>query len=483
MHGGIMIFFKTAQVFILKVLIAFLGFFLQVQLGRLLGMDGYGSFSLFLSLASVISIFPTFGMDSGLIREVAATDSLGKRKWCVLISLVYSVILLIMLGMIIPFVFPYLSDTLSLSMDMLPLLISYLAVLVLNTLAGAVLQGEQRNVMNDGTVVLTSSCKVIFIYYLSGYKVGIHEIFMTYIILDFLSALGRWGNIFYRYRDIEVEWQPLLEMKKYFRYCLPLFFVSSIGIVQYSLHRFVTAYFMDSYSVGVLRVCENFSSALSLFIAPFVTTWPLMAAYYKDGRLDDIRKMFEETSVIITVLIMPALISILVCAPELFQLFHLSAIDNPSLIVVLFVFCLGTVYDAIVGPAGALLKMTEYSRVAFYNSTILLLLTMIFSCVLIPMFGLLGAAGAFSMSHFVINTMNAYQNYHFFKLMPYGKKQVEFILFAIPMAVLMLYLRRYINFSPLTNIVFYSSAIYSFFLIWAYIRNPILFRKMIKRQH
>ena len=475
------IFLRTAKVFALKIFVAIFAFLIQVQLGRMLGMGEYGSFSLFLSVASVISVFPLMGMDSGIIREIASANSKGRRKWCILISLICVVSILLLTGIIMPFVFPYIALTIRLSDNLLTLLFFYLVVLVLNTLAGAVLQGEQRNVLNDGTTALTSMSKVLTIYILGKYDVGLYEVLIAYISLEFICTVGRWGIIFKEYKNIGTVWAPINEARKYLCYCLPLFFVSSIGIIQCSLHRFVTAYYLDAYSVGVLKVCENFSGALSLFVAPFVTTWPLMAAYYKEGRLDDIRKMFEETSVIITVLIMPALTVVLVCAPELFQLFHLSVFDNPTLVTVLFVFCLGTVYDAIIGPAGALLKMTNYSRIAFYNSAILLVLTIVFSCVFIPMFGLIGAAGALSLSHFVINTMNAYQNYRFFKLMPYGRRQMEVILFAVPVAGGVLYLREKLIFTPLLNIIIYGSLVYIIFMILAYTRNQKFFKKLIKR--
>ncbi|WP_071837928.1 polysaccharide biosynthesis C-terminal domain-containing protein [Selenomonas ruminantium] len=467
--------------FVLKVFAAILAFIIQVQLSGLLGIDGYGSFSLILSVANVISIFPLLGMDSGLIREVASASSLGVRKWYALVSFLCSFALLIFLGILMLPIFPYIAKVLSLPADMLLLLMSYLVLLVFNTLAGAFLQGEQRNVFNDGTLVLTLIGKLFCIYWLGIIGAGLQDVLFAYIFLEFICTVGRWSNIVFRYRHMNIERQPLVDVKRYLLYCIPLFFVSSIGIVQCSLHRFVTAFFMDNYNVGILRVCENFSAGLALFVAPFVTTWPLMAAYYKEARLDDIRKMFEESSVIITMLIMPALTFILVCAPELFQLFHLSVLDNPTLITVLFIFCLGTVYDAIIGPAGALLKMTEYSRVAFYNSAILLVLTIIFSYVLIPMFGLIGAASALSLSHFVINTMNAYQNYRFFKLMPYGRRQIELILFAVPVAGMLLYLREKVIFTPFLNIIIYGISIYFIFMIWAYIRNPVLFKKTIKR--
>ena len=436
-------------------------------------MDGYGNFSLFLSVSSVVSLLPLFGMDSGLIREISAADSLGNRKWCIVISLICAISILVLMVLMMPWLFPYLAISLSLPYSMEYLLIIYLIILVFNTLAGAVLQGEQRNVLNDGTVALISFAKVLVIYFLGKYGAGLYEVLLSYIVLEMVCMIGRWGIIFNRYKDVKIVWQPLFVVKQYLLYCLPLFFVSSIGIIQCSLHRFVTAYYLDAYSVGVLKVCENFSGALSLFVAPFVTTWPVMAAYYKERRLDDIRSMFHKCSVAITAMIMPALTALIICAPELLQLFNLSVTENNMLIVILFVFCLGTVYDAIIGPAGALLKMTEYSRISFYNAAILLVLTIVFSCVLIPHFGLLGAAGALSLSHFVINTLNAWQNYRLFGLMPYGKSQIGLIIWSVPVFGIAMYMRNIINIGDVYNVLIYSLVIYLLFggFVFAFYKN------------
>lgn len=431
-------------------------------------MTDYGYFSLFLSVSSIISVFPLMGIDSGIIREIAATDSDGKRKWCIVVSLMCVTTIMLLLVIVMPAIYPYLSSALSLPNKMLSLLIGYLIVLVLNTLAGAILQGEQRNVLNDGTIALTSLGKVVIVYFLGRSSAGVYDVLLAYVVLDFSCTFVRWLIICRRYKNVVIDWQPMLMAKKYLYYCLPLFMVSSMGIVQCSLHRFVTAYYLDAYNVGVLRVCENFSGALSLFVAPFVTTWPLMAAYYKEGRLDEIRSMFKKCSVAITAMIMPALTALIICAPELLGVFKLSVDDNQNLIVVLFIFCLGTVYDAIIGPAGALLKMTEYSRINFYNATILIVLTIAFSNLLIPSFGLLGAAGALSLSHIVINTLNAWQNYRLFGLMPYGKEQAGLILWSVPVFCIVMYIRSFVNLGLVYSVLIYSFLVYLLFYVFIF---------------
>lgn len=78
---GNMGFFKeTFFVFILKVSGAAFAFFNQVVLSRNLGIEEYGSLSVFLSLANVLILFPLFGMDTGIIRSVAGFDKKVEKK-------------------------------------------------------------------------------------------------------------------------------------------------------------------------------------------------------------------------------------------------------------------------------------------------------------------------------------------------------------------------------------------------------------------
>ena len=424
--------FRTIKVAVCKILAAGLAFLLQMRLSLFLGMEGYGQFSLFISIANILSILPLLGMDSGLIRSIASASAAGIRKWNVLVSLRIAGALLLFLLMLLPLAFPLLGDAISLPTDMMVPLMLYLAAFVMNTLAGAVLQGEQRNVMQDATVVMAALGRLGGIYVLEQQGDGLQEVLHVFILAELCCAVFRWGIVWKGYWSVLADWQPLSSAKQYILYCLPLFFVASIGLLKGSLHRFVVAYYMDASSVGILRVCEIFGSMLSLFINPFVTTWPLMAEYYSQGRMDAIQKMLHRTSVLITVCIMPAFVTLLICAKELLELFGLSLEQRPYLFWILLLFCVGTVYDAMIGPAGALLNMTEYSRISFYNSVILLATTILLSCFMIPRWGLLGAAGALSLSQIVINTLNALQNRRILGIFPYGKEQLDVILLSFP---------------------------------------------------
>ena len=299
---------------------------------------------------------------------------------------------------------------------------------------------------------------------------------IVYIIGEIIGLLIKIIFIEKDYLKIKKVEKVKKEKKEYILYCLPLFFVSSISILQITIHKFVVAYMMDSYSVGIMKICENYATALTLFIAPFSTMWPLMAQYYKENRMEELKNLFYQSSLVVTMFVLPAFITLLVCNKEIFDIFNLNTEENSNLIFVLGLFCLGTVSDAIIGPVGALLNMTKYSKIGLYNSLILLIGTIIFSFIFIPKWGLVGAALAAALSNILIKILNAYQNKRLFNIFPYGKIHLILIVSGIPIFYFFSYIKSMFSIGTLENILFMAILIYLIYIILT-----VLICKEIKR--
>lgn len=426
-------FFKrTGVVFLLKILIALTGFLIQVQLSRYVGIQQYGLLTLVFSVVNVLVLFPEMGMNTGIIRDIAAVADEGIRKWKIKITLASFFVFFVGTALIWYVFGDFILDKLTIPNELLSPILVYTGVLALSNILGGVLQGYQKNVYNDTISLTASLIRMALLYGFLMQSASVSTAILIFILSELAAAVIRVVLIGKRHAGVEMTAQPRAEVRKYLWYCVPLFFISSISIVQGSLHRFLVGGLLDSYSVGVMKICENYSSVLGLFVAPFITMWPVMSEYYHSNRLAELKELFHQASTVITMLVMPALVGMSVCYADLFSIFSLSASDSQSLFWVFVIFCVGIAYDAIIGPAGALLNMTEYSRIGLYNSLLLLVCTLIFNVTLIPWMGLIGAAAAFSLSHIVVNTLNALQNYRLFDMQPYGMSQLGLILAGIP---------------------------------------------------
>jgi O-antigen/teichoic acid export membrane protein len=475
--NSVPIVIRTASVFLLKIISAVVVFLLQIILAQHLGINEYGDLSLFLAISNVFVLFPLLGMNTGLIKEVSAAENIYYQKWILRFTEKSFIVLCITTGVIWQIISPIVLAKLSLDITMSLLLVLFSSIVSFSTLLSGFIQGEKKNILNDSIVTLGNILRLILVYCIIRFSANIQDVLVVYVFVEAIVLLIRFFNIeskfFFVPNTYCSSWQ---EKRSFLQYCLPLFFVSSISIIQFNIHKFIISGMMDNYSVGIMKVCENYSSALGLFVAPFITFWPVMSEYYHKHETEKLKKLFKQGSIVITATIIPTFVVLLVCIHDIMFFFHLDTYIYPELTLIFFAFSIGTIYDAIIGPAGALLNMTKYSYISFYNSLLLLICTVAFSFFLIPYFGILGAAFALSLSHIVINTLNAYQNKRFFDLQPYGREQLELICLAIPVYWMLKLINYQIGFSGIGNIFFFFVITYSIYSGFCYVRYREIIR-------
>lgn len=480
---GNMGFFKeTFFVFILKVSGAGFAFFNQVVLSRNLGIEEYGSLSVYLSLANVLILFPLFGMDTGIIRSVAGFDKKVEKK-SLLASNIKIITLFLMILILIIFAFDdVIFNSFNLNKKLNVYLIVYVALLVYSKILDGFLQGNKQTLLqNFFTQFLNNIIKflsfVIFFQFFNDIFIAVQIMCGAELVMLVVKSV----YITRKYRDVQLEPYGKSDLREYLIYCVPLFFVSSIDMIQISLNKFFTSYLMGNSDVGLIRVFENYSTVLAMFVMPFVTMWPLMSEYYNRGKLDELKDLFKQTTILIAFLIIPAWVTLTICNHEILAIFGINGADINNAKLIMFIFFLGTVFDAIVGPAGALLQMTKYSRISLYNTLGLLVLNIVLCIVLIPKLGLLGVAISTSTSNILINTLNVIQNKRLFNLFPYGKIHLLLLLVAVPVYFLGIELKQTFGTNYIINIIIVGLFTYFIYFMISFILYKKDLLKLLKK--
>lgn len=438
-------FFKgTLYVFLIKLLGAALAFVTQVILSKALGIEAYGSLSIFLSIANILIVLPLIGMDTSIIRSVAGTDENDQRKWFLNISIKITTFLMGIMLIILWIAKGKLFSSFNLDTGLWIYLFLYMVFLAYSKLLDGFLQGEKKTVLaNIFSPFLNNILKIVLLIVIYSITRGLKQTVIIFLAVEMFLVLIRYIYIVKSY--FKVIAQPKGQVGEYIRYSISLFFVASISIVLVSLDKFILGYMMGNFEVGILRVFENYSGLLALFVTPFVTMWPLMSEYYQKNRMHDLEELFNQSTLVISALILPAWVTLSVCTEEILDIFGVDAKHIENIWLIMFLFFTGTVYDAIIGPAGALLSMTKYSKISLINNVLLFVLNITLSIILIAKMGLLGAAISFSVSKIFINTINVIQNKKLFNIFPYGNKHFLLILVGIPIYYLCSFIRGYLN--------------------------------------
>ncbi|MCL6570971.1 MAG: oligosaccharide flippase family protein [Bacillus sp. (in: Bacteria)] len=446
-------FFKgTFYVFIIKLLGSGLAFLTQVIISKSLGIESYGSLSIFLSLANILIVLPLIGMDTGIIRSVAGTDEKNHRKWFLTISIKIISLLLVIILFVVWITQNRLFASFNLDPELGIYLMLYVVFIAYSKILDGFFQGEKKTVIaNLFTPFLNNLIKLIVLVVVYSMTRGLQPTVIVLLAVEMVLVVIRFIYIGKGYLDVKPK--PKGKVSEYVSYSIPLFFVTSISIVLVSLDKFILSYMMGNFEVGILRIFENYAAILALFVAPFVTMWPIMSEYYRKNRMDELKELFEQSTLVISVLILPAWVTLTVCNDEILSIFGVNASQVDNIKLIMFLFFLGTVYDAIIGPAGALLSMTKHSKINLINNILLLFMNVSLSLILIPKIGLLGAAISFSASKIFINTMNVYQNKRLFNLFPYGKLHLFLIAAGVPIYFIGSVVKSYVNAGTIINIV------------------------------
>lgn len=480
--GNASFFKQTFFVFIIKIFGAAFAFLNQVVLSRNLGLEDYGALSIFLSLANVLILFPLLGMDTGIIRSVASFEKRVTRKSLLASNIKIITILLLCLALLIFTSGDFVFEKFKLNNELVVYLIVYVGLLVYSKILDGFLQGEKKTLLQNfltqfvNNLLKFATFFVVFKFF-NDLRIAIQIMCAVEAVLLIIKSV----YINRQYKDVKAKPYPKQQVKEYLAYCIPLFLVSSIDMIQISLNKFFTSFLMGNTEVGVIRVFENYSAVLAMFVTPFVTMWPLMSEYYSKGKLEELKNLFKQTTMIIAILIIPAWVTLTICNSEILGIFGISSSQIEYAQLIMFIFFLGTVYDAIVGPAGALLQMTEYSRISLYNTLILLVVNIILCLVLIPKFGLLGVAIATSASLIFINTLNVIQNKRLFNLFPYGINHVILIAIGIPIYFVGKAFKSFIDTNDIVNIILVGIFVYIIYFVIALILYRDLVNQALKK--
>ena len=267
---------------------------------------------------------------------------------------------------------------------------------------------------------------------------SVNTLLLVYLLVNIFVLIHKIVVINKDDNDIFKRWRVLTkeETKENISYaglCIPFCLSTLCVSVQSMMMKLILDNNMGSYDVGIFRILETYVSCMALFVSPFITLWPYMAKAYKENRMLELKNTYSNSVSVIALLALPTTVSMLICCKEVYAIFGLDySIISGAFIALFFMMLAGTI-DAIIGPAGALLNMTNFGVANLVITFFSALLGIGISICLIPKYGLIGAAISTSVSRILTNILTAVFNYWKLKIWPYSIKLLVLLLASFPL--------------------------------------------------
>jgi O-antigen/teichoic acid export membrane protein len=385
----------ASTAFVLKGLGALLTLAAYVLLGRLLGPTEAGLYFLALTTLTIAAILGRIGLDNTMLRFVAGhfatgdwTSVRGAYRKASLLAALASALATVCLVVVAP----WLSVSVFAKPELTPLL-RWMALAIvptaLFTLNAQALQGLRR--IADASLVSAVALPLFWIVGVTALTprwgaTGATVAYALAALLTMLVGMGLWHRATPQLRDAPGHFSTttLLESS------IPLFWVSCFQLIITWSPTVILGIMASSADVGVFGAA-NRAAMITSFVLLAVNSIaaPKFAALHRTGDLATLGRIARKSAKLMAVLASPVLAIFVLFPGRVMTMFGPEFARGAPLLTIL---AIGQFVNVATGSVGWLLIMCGYERLMRDNIAVCAALGLALNLLLIPPFGVVGAA-------------------------------------------------------------------------------------------
>jgi O-antigen/teichoic acid export membrane protein len=425
-------------------LIAFVGnlvasgtrFAFGIVLARLLGAELLGMYNLSLTFATVVGGVAQLGLASAMARYVpiAVNEEDEPSLWGIiqtgigLPTLIGSVLALGLFLLAEPislrvFNSPNLAPALRLASLSIPL------AALINMLA-AITQGFKRM---EYKVYAQDAALNVSKLIMSVALIGIGWSLMGAIAAHVLASALTVALFFYFVHLLFPLNRPLRGAKRktgeMLGFTLPLYISGLLGQSGASLETVILGALGIMSDVGIYSSALRLAGVGSMFYTSLQRiSIPMISDLYSQRKFDQLERVYQVVTKWAIAFNLPIFLTSVFFAVPLLSLFGK---DFTAGAVGLVILAFGSLFNAGTGVCGSVVTMTGHSKVTLANSIVSLAVNLFLDLLLIPRWGIVGAALATTTTGVLVNVLRIAQVYIFLRIWPYNRSFMKPILAAL----------------------------------------------------
>lgn len=415
----------SAGAFLVNVISAAIAFGVQILLARLLGANIYGDYTYVISWILLLTLLGKLGIDTASLRYVSEYYVQG--RWELLagflkrtsqIVLIVSIGIAFLVSVIIFTFWDYFGDNLG------HLFILSALLLPLNSLVevgGSYLRGLKyvitaiapRAILHP----LLLAMGVFGVFWVIGIEPSASMTIVINIVVTVITLIIIFYYLFKGLPTSVLTVKPNYLTKEWLNVSLPLFLISGLHLLLIRTDVLMIGAFIGTTDAGVYSAVSRITE-LVLFgqnSILFVFAPMISEMYAKRDKIELQRMVLLATGGIV-VISLPVGIGLILLGEFILALFGPAFVIGYSTLVVLI---FGQLTIAFVGTSGWLLSMTGHQRENAFVIGVGLILNILLNAILIPFWGIFGAAIATTVSTVTSNMFLAYLVWKRLKINPF----------------------------------------------------------------
>jgi len=392
-----------------------LHFLLFVLLGRILGVKGFGLYSLGLCILHIICVVAIFGFHNSFLRFIPPykqKGQLGQAKGLLITGIFFPITLSLSVIVIATFFFKALVQDIFQEPQLFSYLCYFLWALPFYVFVELVCFAAQGSnlFLYDAILKVARSILIIvssLLFFWMGYRgymmaaaFFVGSLVATLVAVVYLWRLGKklWCT------------RGEYEFSTWFRFVTPTLLTSFIYLFLSEMDRIMLGVLASAEEVGIYNAAARVALQTAFVYGTFSSVFtPQMAELYHTNKLLILRELYARFTRWIFTFTIPIVIFFVVYPKEILSLY---GPDFQEGWMVLMLLSFGFIFPALVGPAGCMLRASNRQNRELAINISMLFTNLGLNLWLIPRFGALGAAIASFAALLQLIFLSAFQIYH-----------------------------------------------------------------------
>ena len=405
---------KSGGGFAIKMTHILIGFLTSMFMARWFGAAILGEYTFAMTIINFLKVLAVFGFPTLTIREVAKLHERGQlrqlKKYLASSNfIVFSFSLLLCLGYYIVLELQIINVS-SGSVKTLKYSIPALIFLSLINIHSSALRGRGfiiKSLLQEQFFRPLFFLIFLILLYVISSDFSINSIIfyqVIAIIIAFVLGILMLKPFLGQISKVEL---PKIEVINYLKLASPFLLLGGIQILNSQIDIFMLGVFLEATEVGIYKVAFSVSQVILFVMVSMNTTLtPDMAKLFDSDRKQELEKILVQTSRIVFVLSVPIALIYFAFGKEILGLAFGSEFEVGYYALVIIT--VGMLVNALAGPTAGILNMTGFEKYAFWGSVTMCFFNVILNYILIPIYGIEGAAFTTALAPIFANTVWLY---------------------------------------------------------------------------
>ncbi|RJR19632.1 MAG: flippase [Nitrospiraceae bacterium] len=402
-----------AIAFILKISSTVLGFLNQVILARILGAGGLGEVILAITVVRISIQIAKFGMEETMTKFIPLyidRKDDAKLKGTILFAikfcLLFSVIFMLFVLMFSKFIALNIFHSEGL-LKLMPVVIIAIPAWVIRDIIGGILRGHKdafRALIPESLIAPFFKIVVFLLLTLKG-------IAPFYAIIAFVT--GEILSVIVSFSYLQKILRPLkavrgqCDKKKIMEVAYTIIFTGMSVLLYTQADVWILGMFKPTEIVGIYGIATKLVLLVYFPMMAFAAVIPsLISSIHASGDLTELKKVVSESTRWIMSMAMPIILILLIEGKYILKYFYGPEFEAGY--TVLVILTLGQMIKAGAGLIGVILQMTGEHKVYMKVNIVLGILNIILNILLVPRYGMTGAAAATSFCLVMVDLICIY---------------------------------------------------------------------------